>query len=247
MRQIKFVIAHSAVWLTMACNVAVAQESGELPSAEEIVETYVEARGGEMPLSDVSTLYYKGNIKSVEGSVPWTSFEFFRKGKQWVITYFSEGVEMTIGWDDGKVWRQVAGTEAHWEEQTTDLYRILNNNDPTAVLRWDLSETTVRDAEEVNGRTAWRLDFAGPDGHTVSRFFDTESGLLVKTIYDLASTHMITEYDDFRDVEGLLMHHRESTQYVGQGISFDIELTTVTLNEDMDDAKVAPPDSIADQ
>ena len=148
---------------------------------------------------------------------------------------------------DGKVWRHYEHGDPQWDESRDDLYRILSNNDPTSVLRCDADQISVSEGEDIKGRATWRLDFPDPEGHTITRFFDQESGLQVKSSYELEDVHMVTEYDDFRDVDGILFHHRESTRYLSHGLRYEVEITDMTLNVELEDSLVAPPESLMDQ
>ncbi len=248
-----FLLVFGTTLITTTVDRIAAQDTADdqqIPSATEVIGDYIEALGGEMALSAAETMYLRGDIVNSTGRISWNGFESRWKGNRWTTTYLQDGVDLTIGSVDGKVWRQWEGNEANWEDETNDLYNSIGDKGPGAVLRWE-DKFNFDDIEvvaaEVNGRPVWQLEFPLPGRHTILRSFDIESGLLVKSEYDINTVHMVTHFDDFRDVDGVMFAFHESTEYLNHEIEYDIEVVDLRLNDDIDDSLIDPPASLKEE
>lgn len=76
----------------------------------------------------------------------------------------------------------------------------------------DKVEAELVKAVNINGKPAYEIKVTYPDGNSISHFYDAETGLKVRDIEFAQSPSgeqipQITEYGDYREVEGFMIPH----------------------------------------
>jgi hypothetical protein len=99
--------------------------------------------------------------------------------------------------------------------------------------------------EKIGDRDAYRLNLVTPDRKRVRLYFDVESGLLLRRLV-LRETPVgpdpeQTDYEDYRDVEGVKLPFSVRVSYTSNNLSGTRKLAEVKTNVALDPAKLGMP------
>ncbi|HEY1308518.1 MAG TPA: photosynthetic reaction center cytochrome c subunit family protein [Vicinamibacterales bacterium] len=226
-------------------NVVFEQTRGA-PSAEEVLDKYVQAIGGTQRLSALTSFVAKGTrVGYGPDSEPSAAEIFARRGQRTTIVHTSGG-DSTTAYDGRAGWiaapfRPV--TVLALSDQDVDGLKLeadlsLPNGIKQALAKWRVGPAAVIDDHEVQvvqGTTA--------RGATATLYFDMESGLLVRSVrYTDSPVGRIptqTDYSDYRDVSGVKMPFKWTKTWLDGRDTF--EITAVQPNVAIDTARFAKP------
>jgi hypothetical protein len=225
-----------------------ARAADELPKAESLLDKYVEATGG------------KAAYEKIHNEVSTGTMEFVGKGiKGKVDTYRAdpdksyveisiEGIGKIQEGSDGKVaWTLSALQGPHvkeGEERASALQAAQFNSE----VRWRDVYKTVRTAgvESVDGKDCYKVVMTPQEGSDLTRCYDKQSSLLVKSsmvvkspMGDVPADSLIGDYRKEGDV---LMPHKVTQKAMGQ--EFTITIDTVKFNTEISRDRFDPPDEI---
>lgn len=214
------------------------------PSAQQLLEKYVQASGGAAAVDKVTSRVMKGTIDFGGRSLP---IDIYSKDpeKRISFTHMNEGDSVTAfngqeGWlgTPGHPLREMHGSDLDAASLDADLHL------PTH-LEHMFSKLRVRGIEKVGDKDAYEV-VGQRDGNTPLRlYFDEQSGLLVRMVRygDTALGWNPTQIDyaDYRDVEGMKVPYRW-TLARPNGL-FTIQVTELKQNVPVDDAKFVKPAS----
>ena len=229
-------------------KVEIVPEAPTTPSADEILDKYVQALGGARRLAGLTSFTGKGTYEGYDSYEQKVPFEVFAKApnQRTTIAHTQSGDTTTIF--DGR-----AGWVAAVDKPVT-LLPLSSGDLDGARLEADLS---------FPGRikqtlSQWRVGFpvttiedrlvrivqgTGASGTRVKLFFDAESGLLVRvvrysnTVVGIVPTQI--DYSDYREVAGIkIPFHWTVTWTDGKST---IDLSDVQPNVPIDASKFAQP------
>lgn len=99
--------------------------------------------------------------------------------------------------------------------------------------------------EKIGDHDAYRIGLNTPDKKRVRLYFDVQSGLLLRRIVlrdtIVGADPEQTDYDDYRDVDGVKMPFSIRVSYASNNISGTRKLTEVKTNVTVDASKFAMP------
>jgi photosynthetic reaction center cytochrome c subunit len=229
-------------------KVEIVPEAPTTPSAEEILDKYVQALGGTQRLAGLTSFTGKGTYEGYDSYEQKVPFEVFAKApnQRTTIAHTQSGDTTTTF--DGR-----AGWVAAVDKPVT-LLPLSSGDLDGARLDADLS-FPVRIKQTLS---QWRVGFpattiedrlvrivqgTGASGTRVKLFFDAESGLLARvvrysdTVVGIVPTQI--DYSDYREVAGIKMpFHWTVTWTDGKST---IELSDVQPNIPIDALKFARP------
>jgi zinc protease len=91
--------------------------------------------------------------------------------------------------------------------------------------------------ETVAGKSAYKIIITSPRNAEITEFFDTENGLKLRTLITqespMGSMTQITDYEDYREVEGMMFPFMIKQQVGPQ--AFDMAVETIEINQGLDD------------
>jgi len=232
------------------------------PSADQVLDKYIQAVGGAQKLAAVTSFAGKGTYQGYDdpGNSP-TEIYAKASGQVAQIVHKDDGDSSWI--DDGRsAWVAQPGSDtpvpvlalaagdldgAHLESELYFPGRIkqtltnLHVGFPVEGIMSILEGRTVGVGEDDRELTVVQGSTAA--GNTVKLYFDPKSGLLVRIVrytnlpYGLIPTEM--DYADYRDVSGIKMPFRITKTWVdGRSVT---ELSSIQLNVQIDAAKFAKP------
>ena len=216
-----------------------------LPTATQILDSYVSALGGASAIEKITTRVEKGVATFNENSIP---IEIFASApdKQAVIRHLPNGGDSVIAFDGRAGWftmpgrptRPMQGAELDAAGLDADLHFPLH-------LRKIFPELRVEYPEKVGDREAYLLVGIREGRPPVKLYFDEQSGLLVRVVryadspFGLDPTQV--DYADYRNVDGVQLPFRWTLAEPTS--SSTIQLQEVRHNIPIDNSHFAQPPS----
>src|SRR6266850_6628356 len=186
---------------------AQASPTPAMPSADEIINKYVAAIGGQAAIDKLKTRIMKGNIKTssgvtltyqIEQSAPDRAHEMFMSEQGTM----ERAVSGNLGWEKNpQGLHDITGQQLADLKMSLQLFRNLKLKEQYTSLRVGGRKEKIgkRDVYVITGTTA--------DKKRERLFFDAENGLLLRRVtYTETMIGIIpeqTDFEDYRDVEGV--------------------------------------------
>ncbi len=216
----------------------------KLPTASQLLESYIQALGGASAIEQVTTRVQKGVEKFGGDSV---RVEIFTQApdKQTLVRHLHQGDSLTVldgqaGWfvNPGRPLRDMNGSDLEAARTEADLQFPLH-------IRQMFPELRVEYPEKIGDRKAYVL-FCIREGHPVTKlYFDEKSGLLVRlgrySESPLGLEPARIDYADYRNVDGVQVPFSVTISQPGN--SSTIQLDEVQQNVFIDDRKFSKPPS----
>jgi outer membrane lipoprotein-sorting protein len=224
---------------------APAAPSPAMPSADDILNKYVAAIGGQAAIDKLKTRVMKGTIATANGqtltyeiaqAAPDRAYEMFVSQRGTM----ERAVNGNMGWEKNPQGvHDLAGQQLADLKASLQLFRNLKLKEQyTSVRLGGKSKIGDREVYVMTGTTA--------DKKRERLFFDAENGLLLRRVtYTETMIGTIpeqTDFEDYRDVEGVKMPFtvRLSAIDVGNPVSTRT-FTEVKINVPVDDSKFNKP------
>ena len=233
----------SLALILIAAIPAVAQN---LPTADQLIDKYVNALGGKAAIQKLTSRVSKGTFDLPAFSVTGQYTGYAKAPNQMAHYTEVEGYGTVIQCYDGQTaWssdpergltdlkgnplaRMARGAVFHSELKFKELYETL----------------AVTGKEKVNERDAYVVEATAKAGGNDKMYFDAENGLIVRVDSETESPDgakftATTYLDDYREVDGIKVPfglRQESPQF-----SFSIKMKEITHNVPIEDAKFQKP------
>jgi photosynthetic reaction center cytochrome c subunit len=213
------------------------------PSADHLLDKYVQAAGGAAAIDKVTTRVMKGTIDFGGRSLP---IDIYSKDPDERIsfTHMAEGDSVTAfngheGWlaAPGRPgFRPMQGSELDAASIDADLHLATH-------LKPMFSELQLQGTEKVGDHEAYIVVGQREGKPPIQLYFDEQSGLLVRLVRygETALGWLPTQIDyaDYRDTNGVKIPYRWTLARPSG--RFTIQLSDVKQNVPVDDAKFAKP------
>jgi len=211
--------------------------SAPIPTADEVLERYIEALGGRDALEKLTTRSVEGKQITDLMSREWASYEKnWLRGyacipKSFYVVYGAYGVKQEDSFDGKVGWSKNEGVVRENNELADDrLAWVINPQSPLHIDElWPNLEYVG--SEQVRGMTVYVLDTPGMHR---PMFFDSATGLLVGFGHNF-------EVDDYREVDGVMVPHRVLTSRKGGSTVYQFD--QVSHNEPLGDTLFTMPAS----
>lgn len=220
-----------------------------LPSAEEILNRYAQAVGGEAA-GRVTTRVMKAVLirpKLVNPSgAPW-AVEVYQKAPDKLLTVVKspdgvtrQGFNGRVGWvQTARGRREMSAAELAQVRRQADFHKELE-------LKRQYASLKVAGREKVGEREAYLLEGVTPEGATEQLFFDAQTGLLLrritfnKTVLGLDPVQ--TDFSDYRAVDGVQLPFTVQVSYIDNNhYGSTRRFTEIKQNVPVDDSQFDPP------
>jgi hypothetical protein len=248
---VRFLVRESKAGLLLASSLlalvtawaSMAQTKEKLPTAQEVLDRYVEVTGGKEALLRYKSMTMHGHLEVPARKIERDGVLYTKDGKMLQKVFLPGGKEAVSGYDgqtawdigpDGKV-EIHEGDEIKTVARDADMYYHLQ------VMKYFKSMEVV-DVKEFNGRACYHLKGINNWDKVNEHFYDKENGLLVGYAFNTAwrggdgdATETFEEYKDFG---GVLMAAK-STHREGGEVSI-FRITSVTYDDVSDDVFALP-------
>jgi hypothetical protein len=193
----------------------------EVPAAQQVLDSYVEAIGGLKTLEKIQNRVIRAamQIPAAGIQLSLTSYQA-RPNLAYSIVDSAATGKIETGTDGSVVWQisTTAGAQVlDGKEKATQLH--LNIFDRLVVWRKAFKEVENKGIEDVAGRPCYKIVATTAELSPQTLFFDVESRLLVRfamtTESQAGSIPVQTTLSDYRAVDGILLPHKTVVRTVG--------------------------------
>lgn len=242
----------AGVVILLCVAAAVAQQpapagrDSTVPSPDAVLAKYVEALGGRTALERLTSRVLRGTVE-IEGTGVLGTIEIFAKAPDRVfaeitlpgVATIRQGYDGTVAWEEGpRGFRRLEGDELAEVRRDAVFHSQLKLHELYPSLR-------VLRRETVGEHTAWVVEAAPEQGRPQQMWFDTESGLLLKTQSERPTPEgpvsLTVTQEDYRSADGILIPrliHQRTPQF-----TLVIRFLQVEHNVPIADSKFSPPES----
>jgi outer membrane lipoprotein-sorting protein len=216
-----------------------------LPTADQIIDKYVEALGGKAAIEKQTSRVTKGtfDIPAFGASGTWEGYAKSPNKTISIIDVPGFGVirqayDGTIAWEDNPQtgMNEKSGTALTRVKLDSDFYRDVK-------LKELYPKMTVKGKQKVGDKDAYVIEATPTGGSAETWYFDAEAGLLLRADSEREGPNgvaMAQVYlEDYGEVDGVKIPHtiRQTTA----DFTISIKMSEIKHNVDVDDAKFAKP------
>jgi outer membrane lipoprotein-sorting protein len=149
---------------------------------------------------------------------------------------------ITDGYDGQIAWSQDPSSGLR-QKKGEELAQTKRFADFTGNVRTQYSKFELKGTEKVADKDAYVIVATPNEGKPETWFFDTQSGLMIRSdmtmISPMGEIPVKMFFEDYRDFEGMLMPY--TTRQVATAFTAVIKIEEVKSNVTIDDAKFAMP------
>lgn len=232
-------------------------EQDIVPSPKEIVAKYIEALGGRDKLESIESMSLEWRVEKKSGDVNWNREEFLWQKESWVSHHYNS---------EEKTWSTGAVGRLFWGKQNAEKsYPLINEimlyshraNDhsfqtPLRMLQ-ELDGMTVLGRDLLGDRDVWVVQYwsktrsAQPRDHVI-RYFDVQSGLLVRKEFHTSGRSFEHVYHDFQAINDVMFPQRIEVKFTQHRykkpdkiMEFTRLVNDLELNVDIELARLKEP------
>lgn len=187
-----------------------AKPAEALPSADQVVDRYIQAIGGKAAIEKLKTILWRGQFTTTNRMTPPQTLNVevhvaAPDRRLIAITtqsgVFYQGFDGASGWaKDSRGQRKVSGEQFERNRHGAEFFRFLNVKENYPGMR-------VLSKEKVDSREAYKVGATSKDDSRETLYFDVETGLLIRRYVTfktaLGSIPEVTDFSDYKDVSGI--------------------------------------------
>ena len=212
-----------------------------MPSADEIINKYVAAIGGQAAIDKIKTRVMKGTIATAIGQT--LTYEIVQAAPDRAYEMFvsqrgtgERAVSGNTGWEKNPQGvRDITGQQLADLKMSLQLFRNLKLKEQYTSLRVGGRK------EKIGERDVYVITGTTPDKQRERLFFDVENGLLLRRVtYNETMIGIIpeqTDFEDYREVDGVKIPFRWTLARPNG--RFTIQILEVKTNVPIEDSRFA--------
>ena len=198
-------------------------KTANLPTAEQVIDRHIMAKGGYEVLSSISTM--RTVWTKTDGRGKW-KFERWRiPGRKFAEQSLDGEIERTIGcvvanpsadvkslkgvswWDSGNGIRLEGGLEL--QENLVDAATLDNTT------RWEerYKSVVIKGIEKLHGKECYLLEFTNHDDEVAKQYFDVETYYRVCSIkieHDSGGREVTRTFSNFKEIDGIVVSMKQT-------------------------------------
>jgi len=214
------------------------------PTAQQVVAKYLQAVGTKESAEKVKTRSITGSFVLPDGNAVPMEMLFQSPDKLLSVLTMKQGA-MTMVLDGGSGWTKNERETRPLNPIEIDRLKSLALSLEPFQLKEPYPRMVFGGKEKIGDHDAYRIGLNTPDKKRVRLYFDVQSGLLLRRIVlrdtIVGADPEQTDYDDYRDVDGVKMPFSIRVSYASNNISGTRKLTEVKTNVTVDASKFAMP------
>lgn len=222
-----------------------AAKNTALPSADQILDKFVNAVGGKQAFEKYNTRVLKGTMDIDAMNISGTLEVYSKAPNKTVSTVSLPGVgDFTQIFDGEKGWsnnpmeglRELAGNELAAFKRRSDFYSELN-------MKKNYTKFEVKGKDKVGSEDVYLVEATAPEGGVEKLYFAVESGLLLRHDFEAESPQgkLATEtyMEEYKEMDGIKVPYM--TRQVNPMFAVKIKLAEIKHNVPIEDAKFNKP------
>jgi zinc protease len=222
-----------------------AKPAAALPTADQVLDHYVQAIGGRAAWMKLNSRVSKGTIEipamnNLSGTV-----EIHEKAPNLMLAVinlggaaFEQGFDGNVGWSDNPRdgLRELSGGELDDARREANFYHAVE-------LKKNYTKMTVTGIEKVDDHDTFAVEATRAEGAPDRIYFDTQSGLMVRSVNQRNTSDGVTEFtadvDNYTEVDGVKLPF--TVRQTSASATFIIQFTEVHHNLQLTDSQFAKP------
>jgi hypothetical protein len=216
-------------------------------SVDDIINKYVEARGGKDKLNAVTSLYMEGSrqmmgnevlvkVTTVQGKLSRTDFELGGTTGYTIVT-------PTEGWSF--IPMQSPKVESIPAERLKGMQAQLDIFGPLVNYKEKGGKAELQEKETIDGKEAWKVKLTTAAGKEIIYFIDTKTNLVIRSrvmgpaMGNNPPQEIITNFSDYKEFDGIMFPQtiaNPGAGAMGGSTTFD----TVVINKAVDESLYKP-------
>lgn len=214
-------------------------------TADDIIERFIAARGGEEKLNSIDSIYMEGKLENTRSEVRIKITKI--QGKLYRIQYEFEGNETYTVVTPERGWHYFPAQSENPQEMRLAEFKSmqleLDITGPLLNYKSKGQQAVSQGKEMINERECYRIQLISPDGKDSIYFIETKNYLLIKSIQIVEKFSPATGqpelivtnyYSDYKDFEGLLFPQRIITESTAMPVAFMV-FHKIELNISVDE------------
>jgi photosynthetic reaction center cytochrome c subunit len=216
------------------------------PTPQQILAKYTEAIGAKEAVEKIKTRVIKGVSVAANGQ----SFPLE------ILFASPDKYSMSVSLPQGATTQKLNGASGWIKNARED--RAMDDVDIARAksLAWSLEPLQIKEpypqmafggTEKIDGRDTQIVRMVLPNKRRAAFYFDKETGLLARRVVTTETPIGVdseqTDYDDYREVEGVKVAHTIRTSYLDNLYSSTRKFTEIKHNAQVDDAQFKSPES----
>jgi photosynthetic reaction center cytochrome c subunit len=223
-----------------------ARSNDPRPTPQQILAKYAEAIGSKEAVEKIKTRVIKGVSVAANGQ----SFPLE------ILFASPDKYSLSVSLPQGATTQKLNGASGWIKNARED--RAMDDVDIARAksLAWSLEPLQIKEpypqmnfggAEKIDGRDAQIVRMALPDKRRAAFYFDKETGLLTRRVVMTETPIGVdseqTDYEDYREVDGVKVAHTIRTSYLDNFYSSTRKFTEIKHNAQVDEAQFKMPES----
>src|SRR5580658_6145097 len=221
------------------------KSAAALPTADQVLDHYVQAIGGRAAWLKLNSRVSKGSIEIPAMNNLTGTVEIHEKAPNFMLAVinlggaaFEQGFDGNIGWSNNPQngLRELSGGELGDARREANFYHALE-------LRKNYTKITVTGIERVDEHDTYALEARRAQGAPDKMYFDMQNGLMVRSVNQRYTPDGVTEFtadvDDYTEVDGVKLPF--TVRQTGASATFIIRFTEVHHNLQLTDGQFAKP------
>lgn len=230
---------------TPATKTATATATAAMPTADQVIDKYVQALGGKAAIEKLTSRAAKGSfdMPAMNVSAPIESYNKAPNKTVFILEIpgfgsVGRGYDGTTGWSQNpqEGLREMSGAELAMMKRGAEFNREIR-------LKQLYPQMTVKGKEKVGEREAYLIEATPAGGAPEKMYFDTQTGLLIRYDFEAETPQgkfsTQSSFDDYKEVDGVKMPF--TVRQSSSAGDFIIKFTEVKHNVPVDDAKFNKP------
>jgi hypothetical protein len=213
------------------------------PTAEQLLDKYVEAMGGAANVAKITSRVAQGTSQSAAGN-PYPAEVFFKSPDKGLTVVNISGSNSSAGFNGNAGWtsdstrglRDMSNADFQGAQLESDLF--LAANVKKLYTQWRMGRP-----DKVGDRDAYVLNGTAPGRKPVRLYLDQQSGALLRMMHftetPIGRVPTQMDYSDYRDVDGVKVPFRTLT--VRSNARVTLQLDKMQQNVAVEDARFAKP------
>jgi hypothetical protein len=223
------------------------QASGSLPSAQQVLDRYVEVTGGKEALLRHKSMTVHGRYQAPQEKLDVETTFYTKDGTKMVLkATLPGGKEYATGYDGETAW--TLGTDGSVDLPEGDVVKTVARDADMYyhlhVLQY-FKSMEVAGVEPFNGRPCYHLKGINNWGKLNEQFYDQETGLLLgyrfNTEWRGGKGDASETFEDYRDFGGVKMAAKTTSR---DGDDVSVSLVTAVTYDDVSDEIFVLPDAV---
>ena len=215
-------------------------------SVDDIINQYITARGGKDKLLAIKSLYLEGTRQMNGNEVDLKVTKVDGKLNR---------VDFSVGGNDGytivtpdKGWTYIPMMSDKVNEIPGARLKSMQDQLDIAGALVDYAakgyKATLQGKDTVNGKEAWKIQLTNAAGKNETFYIDTKTNLLIQTRQMVEGRNnmeneVITDYSDYKDVDGLMFAQTITTEGTGMGAG-SMMFDKIVINQPVDEKLYKP-------